>query len=44
MAAAGTVVFGAPGLAVALAAKLAATALWGFGAWWLAAAALLLVH
>ena len=44
MAAAGTAVFGPLGPAVALASRLAATALWGFGVWWLAAAALLLLH
>jgi C4-dicarboxylate transporter/malic acid transport protein len=44
MAAAGTAVFGPAAPAIALASKLAATALWGFGVWWLAAAALLLVH
>jgi len=44
MAAAGTTVFGHLGPAVTLASKLAATALWGFGVWWLVAAALLLVH
>ena len=44
MAAAGTAVFGPLGPAVALGSRLAATALWGFGVWWLAAAALLLLH
>lgn len=44
MAAAGTAVLGPAAPAIALASKLAATALWGFGVWWLAAAALLLVH
>ena len=44
MAAAGTAVFGPLGPAVALMSRLAATALWGFGAWWLTAAALLLAH
>lgn len=44
MAAAGTAVFGPSGPAVALASRLAATALWGFGVWWLTAAVLLLVH
>ena len=44
MAAAGTAVFGPAAPGIALASKLAATALWGFGVWWLAAAALLLVH
>jgi len=44
MAAAGTAVFGSIAPTVALASKLAATVLWGFGVWWLAAAALLLVH
>ncbi|HVC25217.1 MAG TPA: hypothetical protein VND23_05625 [Acidimicrobiales bacterium] len=44
MAAAGQAVFGSLGPAVELASKLAATVLWGFGVWWLAAAALLLVH
>ncbi len=44
MAAAGTAVFGSSGPTVALLSRLAATALWGFGVWWLATAALLLVH
>ena len=44
MAGAGTAVFGPAGPTVSLMSKLAATALWGFGVWWLAAAALLLVH
>ncbi len=44
MAAAGPAVFGPLGPAVALASRLAASALWGFGVWWLAAAALLLLH
>ena len=44
MAAAGTAIFGPAAPSIALASKLAATALWGFGVWWLAAAALLLVH
>ena len=44
MAAAGTAIFGPAAPGTALASKLAATALWGFGVWWLAAAALLLVH
>ena len=44
MAAAGTAVFGPLRPAVALMSRLAATALWGFGAWWLNAAALLLAH
>jgi len=44
MAAAGTAVFGPLGPAVALGSRLVATALWGFGVWWLAAAALLLLH
>jgi tellurite resistance protein TehA-like permease len=44
MAGAGVGVFGAAEPAVATLSKLAATALWGFGIWWLAAAVLLLVH
>jgi C4-dicarboxylate transporter/malic acid transport protein len=44
MAGVGTAVFGSAGPTVSLMSKLAATALWGFGVWWLAAAALLLVH
>jgi len=44
MAAAGSAVVGPAAPAIALASKLAATALWGFGVWWLAAAVLLLVH
>ena len=44
MAAAGTAVFGPAAPGIALVSKLAATALWGFGVWWLAAAALLLAH
>jgi C4-dicarboxylate transporter/malic acid transport protein len=44
MAAVGGSVFGAQGATVALASKLVATSLWGFGAWWLLAAAALLVH
>jgi C4-dicarboxylate transporter/malic acid transport protein len=44
MAAAGTAVVGTAGPTVEVGSKLAATVLWGFGAWWLAAAALLLVH
>lgn len=44
MAAAGSVVFGPLAHEVALTATLAATALWGFGVWWLCAAAILLVH
>ena len=44
MAAAGTSVFGPLGPTVALGSRLAATALWGFGVWWLAVAALLLLH
>ena len=44
MAAAGTAIFGSLAPTVALASKLAATALWGFGVWWIVAAALLLVH
>jgi C4-dicarboxylate transporter/malic acid transport protein len=44
MAGAGTGAFGAAEPAVAMVSKLAATALWGFGIWWLAAAVLLLVH
>lgn len=44
MAGAGAGAFGAAGPAVATLSKLSATALWGFGVWWLAAAVLLLVH
>lgn len=44
MAAAGTGVFGPSGPTVAVLSRLAATALWGFGVWWLAAAALLLLR
>ena len=44
MAAAGTAVSGPAGPAIELASRLAATALWGFGVWWLAAAVVLLVH
>lgn len=44
MAAVGGVVFGVQGPTVALASNLAATALWGFGAWWLVVATMLLVH
>jgi C4-dicarboxylate transporter/malic acid transport protein len=44
MAAAGAATFGSIAPIVALVSKLAATALWGFGVWWLVAAALLLVH
>ena len=44
MAGAGTSAFGAAEPAVVMVSKLAATALWGFGIWWLAAAVLLLVH
>lgn len=43
-AAAGAALFGPQASTVALLSKLAATALWGFGAWWLVAAGLLLVH
>ncbi len=44
MAAAGAAVFGASAATLQLASRLAATALWGFGVWWLVVAALLLVH
>ena len=44
MARVATAVFGSAGPAVSLMSKLAATVLWGFGVWWFAAAALLLVH
>lgn len=44
LAAAGGGVFGPAGSTVALLSRLAATALWGFGVWWLLTAALLLVH
>ena len=43
-AAAGSALFGPQASTVAQVSKLAATALWGFGAWLLVAAALLLVH
>jgi C4-dicarboxylate transporter/malic acid transport protein len=42
MAAAGTAAFGPRAGAVAAVSRLAATALWGFGIWWLAAAIVLL--
>lgn len=44
MAAAGAGVFGPSGPTLAVLSRVAATALWGFGVWWLAAAALLLVR
>jgi C4-dicarboxylate transporter/malic acid transport protein len=44
IAAVGGGVFGAQGPTVALVSNLAATALWGFGAWWLLVATMLLVH
>jgi C4-dicarboxylate transporter/malic acid transport protein len=44
MGAAGAAVFGPAEQSAVLASKLAATALWGFGVWWLAAAVLLLAH
>ena len=44
MAAVGGGVLGAQRPAVASASKLVATALWGFGAWWLLVATMLLVH
>ena len=44
MAGVGAGAFGAAEPTVAMVSKLAATALWGFGIWWLAAAVLLLVH
>ncbi len=44
MAGAGAAAFGTAEPTVATLSKLAATALWGFGVWWLAAAVLLLVH
>jgi C4-dicarboxylate transporter/malic acid transport protein len=44
MAAAGSAIFGPLAHEVALASTLAATALWGFGVWWLCAATILLVH
>lgn len=44
MAGAGAAAFGPVEPTVAMVSKLAATALWGFGIWWLAAAVLLLVH
>lgn len=44
LAAAGGGVFGNQAATVALASKLVATALWGFGAWWFLVATTLLVH
>ncbi len=44
VSAAGTAAFGPAAPFVAVASKLAATALWGFGVWWLVAAAILLVR
>ena len=44
LASVGVGAFGPAEPAVATLSKLAATALWGFGVWWLAAAVLLLVH
>jgi len=44
MAAAGTLIFGPLTPTVALASKLVATILWGFGLWWIVAAAMLLIH
>jgi len=44
LSSAGAVVFGHAAPVVGLLSKLAATAIWGFGAWWLAAAAILLVR
>ena len=44
MAGAGTVLFGPLSPTIAAASNIAATILWGFGAWWIIAAALLLVH
>ena len=43
-AASGTAILGPQASTVALASKLAATALWGFGVWWLFVALILLVH
>ncbi len=44
LAVAGAAIFGPVAPDVALASKLAATVLWGFGAWWLVIALLSLVH
>ena len=44
MSAVGAVLFGSVAPSVGLVSEIAATMLWGFGAWWLIAAALLLVH
>lgn len=44
MAAAGAGVFASSAATISLLSRLAATALWGFGAWWLITAVLLLVH
>ncbi|MDA8038927.1 MAG: hypothetical protein M0Z69_07155 [Actinomycetota bacterium] len=44
MAATGAGVLGPSAAIVALLSRLGATALWGFGVWWLASAALLLAH
>ena len=44
MAGAGTALFATLAPAIATASSLVATLLWGFGAWWIIAAALLLVH
>jgi tellurite resistance protein TehA-like permease len=42
LSAAGAPVWGSAATAVSAASSIAATALWGFGLWWLAAAAILL--
>ena len=44
MGAAGAAVFGAAAQTISLVSTLAATALWGFGVWWFAAAVMLLIH
>lgn len=44
MASAGTAGFGAAAPVIDLLSRLAATALWGFGVWWLVTAVFLLVH
>ncbi|MDA8295688.1 MAG: hypothetical protein M0004_03690 [Actinomycetota bacterium] len=44
VAAVGTPIFGRSSAALELVSRLTATALWGFGAWWLIAAIVLLIH